>query len=225
MQAGGTGGTRQGEHVVFTDGDNRDVEVRGGVTVWRGEVLSEYSRGGVSRSFTHAHPQRRGFFLRGRRRRRCALGFAYAVDGWRTEPSVSTPAAGQSEQETVVIFTVFQGCLQCRSLRGANQNVKNKDTTCQSFRLRAGFYFLCAKGALTLSSMPEHTLTHPHYGCLAHSRVKRPHWHPRFKSTSTRPGPSPLAPRPVPLPPPTPRLLFASLCAARLSPHHSCLPV
>lgn len=102
--------------------------------------------------------------------------------------------SGQSEQETVVIFTVFQGCLQCRSLRGANQNVKNKDTTCQSFRLRVGFYFLCAKGALTLSSIPEHTLTHPHYGCLAHSRVKRPHWHPRFKSTSTRPGPSPCTP-------------------------------
>lgn len=123
----------------------------------------------------------------------CALPFTYAVDGWRTEPNVSTwaPALWGAAKKTSSLiakrdrawksdrFHSFWECLQCCSLRGANQEKRKKilhDDIFRSELARVLFCFatvlvefinpsieICARRALALSSMPyflsvSHTL-------------------------------------------------------------------
>lgn len=53
--------------------------------------------GGVrSHSFTHAHPQRRGCFLRGRCRRRCAL---WSACGWMEDRAKRLRGSGGTQTD------------------------------------------------------------------------------------------------------------------------------
>lgn len=122
---------RRGELVVFTHAERcklTEIERRG-VTVWGwkdGTAVTRHRCFFFSPShvlYIHVHRGRILF-------KRVVLCFSPMLwmDGWRTEPNVSTWVAEETSWQTGKreqagnngLFHSFQGCIQCYSLRGPN---------------------------------------------------------------------------------------------------------